>query len=527
MQTHGWLSSCVALMCLGCGSEPAQVLVEPGLQAALPDETAAPEWPQAKLDPVATSLVSRPIHSTALKTLSFHPDGTQLATGDGEGTVRIWDIAKKQVQTTIPAHESWVFDLRFSHDGRLLATAGGDHLVKLWNLPGARDVRLFKAHQDDVHGVAFTPDATGLVSGGDDGAVYYWSVKTGASTLMGEHEKQVTAIAVSPDGELAASASRDGTVRLWTLPAGKAAGELLGHSADVMSIAFSPDGKTLASTSYDKTIRVWDVAGRSLLHNLEGHTDWAFAVAFSPDGKRIATGARDHTLRLWDAKEGKPLAQAEVVSFVASLAFSPDGELLAAATSAGTVELFRMREGKLEGTGTLTAMSRPLESGPERIGRGMANSRKYVQLHLDAMNSKSEDWADSVARLGDAGDGYTLELLSGLDATELTPANAELLMRVRGRIEERAGAEERESLAPHIEARLERAALCDLNCNALEATLVPWALDSIRPHASELDVRQELERIRDKYVPAGAAETQFGSMQERVREYAARLLNAG
>ena len=75
-----------------------------------------------------------------IECLAFNPDGTILATGSRDRTVRLWDTATGLPIGPPLEHRAAVLSLCFSPDGRRLATGSADGLARYWRvapqLPG-------------------------------------------------------------------------------------------------------------------------------------------------------------------------------------------------------------------------------------------------------------------------------------------------------------------------------------------------------------------------------------------------------
>jgi WD40 repeat protein len=104
-----------------------------------------------------------------------------------------------------------------SPDGSLIATGVEDRSVRVWDVKTGKERRTLRGHRDLVNAIAFSPDGKRVVTGSYDRSVRVWDVKTGDARVLSGHVGPVwTAAWIGP--EQIATGSSDGTVRLWTLP---------------------------------------------------------------------------------------------------------------------------------------------------------------------------------------------------------------------------------------------------------------------------------------------------------------------
>jgi len=294
-------------------------------------------------------------HQKEAWALTFSPDGSLLASGSDDHTIKLWDVDSERELLTLTGHSQTVTALAFFHEGDRLASVSLDGKVILWDLtrtgPDRRQVlassSVLHAYDDRLRAVSVSSDDQHLAAAGSKGLIHICDVAEREVQFdLAGHTGPVYALAYSTNPWVLASASADRTVRWWDPNSGAEIGnDKRPFTGDMRSVAFSTDGLMMAAGGDPRNVTLWSMNSWEVTRTMTGHPLTVRSVAFSPDFKTIATGCDDEKVRLWDTVTGQQFyALLGHTDRINAVAFSPDGKTLASCDHKGKILLWKTRD---------------------------------------------------------------------------------------------------------------------------------------------------------------------------------------
>jgi WD40 repeat protein len=331
-----------------------------------------------------TKTISHVAHKARIEAIAFSPSSRLVATGCSDGTSRVFDTAEFK-ELPRPSPSGWrerlpstggepfsvlsiVRTVIFSPDSHFLATGNGDSTARIFEIATGKEL-LRLQHDNLVEAVAFSPDARWIGTGSRDSTARIFETSSGREIAHLKEEDPVRGIAFTPDGQQLITLT-DKSLRAFEAYDGRELTRLLQQNL-LTTAVFSADGQKLAVKSFDgRHIQILDMTRRTVVSKLP-RKDLEAALTlqqvdfhkFKPNGKRLLYSGEgvpvdfssdsekvaivdDDGTRVLEAISGKELARVPGKE-VKAVAFSPDDQWIATANADGTAQVFSSSTGTI------------------------------------------------------------------------------------------------------------------------------------------------------------------------------------
>lgn len=158
--------------------------------------------------------------SDNIVTMSYSPDGSQIAGGSYGGHGTIWDAGDGHVIADLPGHKELISNISYSRDGRMIATASQDGTARVSNARNGQLITALAGNKDAIDVATFSHDGSRIATAGHDGSTIIWDATSGQQ--LGKLQLDANAIylaAFSADDRTLTTINELGDVRQWDISA--------------------------------------------------------------------------------------------------------------------------------------------------------------------------------------------------------------------------------------------------------------------------------------------------------------------
>ncbi|KIJ69522.1 hypothetical protein HYDPIDRAFT_106166 [Hydnomerulius pinastri MD-312] len=258
-------------------------------------------------------------HTEGVVCLNF--DANVLASGSVDTTVKVWNFCTGEA-FTLRGHQDWVNAVRLwdasgskssevtsfqsafkIETGKMLFSASDDGTIRLWDLAKRTCVRQFTGHVGQVQSLRLLEVDEGCDEGESSQTSDTVHVTENRAAQVAEIGNTANATdvctVVTHDGTPSLALKRTSSESMDDIRSlDRAARESLAGKS--VARAKKP---VLISGSLDNTIKMWDVETGKTTKTLFGHIEGVWAVAC--DKLRLVSGSHDRTIKVWNREEGK------------------------------------------------------------------------------------------------------------------------------------------------------------------------------------------------------------------------------
>lgn len=290
-----------------------------------------------------------------VRAVTYSPNSTTLAGAGDSGALAVWQNGDQTPIVASGTNDSDFQTVSFNPDGSELAVgSGNDDTISAWTLVG-NQLHLaagpIVAATSEIDSVAYSPDGSILAESSADGSIRLYDTKTWQPITTFGDPDPVTSLAFTDGGNALVSADSGGVTRIWPLPSPST----YTQPGNVYSLTYNSAGTYLVSSSAGATggVTIWrdtNPLRPTRLVNVTLPTDFGAAAgdaAISPNGHVLAVANANAQIQLFNLTDMTHPAPIEPLlegnkPYVEQLSFSQSGNLLLASDDTGQVRIWNV-----------------------------------------------------------------------------------------------------------------------------------------------------------------------------------------
>ncbi|VVT50362.1 uncharacterized protein SAPINGB_P002725 [Magnusiomyces paraingens] len=256
-----------------------------------------------------------------------------VATGSGDGVVKLWDLASQEEALSVQAHSDIVRGMTVDLEGNLLSCSA-DKTVKLWDVAGAVATK-----EDHIGSRRYVKGGGQGTGGASEDEIKPLATYKGTGAFMGvDHHRDEPKFVTAGD-----------SVELWDSSRSNRAVANLSWGADnVSTVKFNmTETSVVATAGSDRSIVLYDIRTSTPVQKLVT-TLRTNALAWNPmEAFIFCAGSEDHNVYLYDMRnlDKAQNVMKDHVAAVMDVDFDPTGQEIVSASYDRTLRIYRQREG--------------------------------------------------------------------------------------------------------------------------------------------------------------------------------------
>ncbi len=288
-----------------------------------------------------SELVARLIgQAERIEAVAFSPDGKHLAVAGGSpgrlGELQVWGVAEQNLKYALAVTYDTIYGASWSEDGTKIAFGCGDNTLRAINAEDGQQILYQGAHDDWVLDTVFSKQGDYLISVSRDRSMKLVEVATQrfvdniTSITPGALKGGLDSVDRHPQKDELLIGGADGVPKIYQMirTQERRIGDDFnlikayeGVPGRIYDVDFNADGsRFVVGSSLNGTgeVRIYETDSGKLLAKMEGQQGAIYAVAFNTAGTVVASAGFDGLVRLNDASSGKLLNEFSPVPVQAS-----------------------------------------------------------------------------------------------------------------------------------------------------------------------------------------------------------------